>query len=127
MQNFKSKWRHPGRGPRGGLHGQASQKYVQPGNLDPNKPYAKRGALPAKWTCEELKKRVLHDDAEPVPADGNCRAGWHKIRLWANNKNDFHFYRQNQGKSWTHKTGEGLYKGCDLDFYNGYATVVIYV
>ncbi|HEY5911152.1 MAG TPA: RHS repeat-associated core domain-containing protein [Verrucomicrobiae bacterium] len=60
--------------------------------------------------CTSLKNKVFADGGRVPDNSGNCPAGTHKIRLWANGLpsgagGDLHFYRQDCDGSWSNKPG----------------------
>jgi len=60
---------------------------------------------PSDLSCSGVGTILESSGVKKVDSSGRCPSGYHKISLFIDPGKDFHFYRQEQNGSWTHKRG----------------------
>lgn len=69
------------------------------------------------YQCESLEKRIYIDnpDMYSIGYEAQCNAGHRKIALYVSDtRDDYHFLRQDNDGTWSHKVGE--YEARNTDF-----------
>ena len=62
---------------------------------------------PCDKNCDEVKRRVTEERGATEAVGGKCPIGTHKIRLWIDEGEDFHFMAQDPSSGeWMQKRGE---------------------
>lgn len=79
---------------------------LQPGEIAGLKKLKKKN-----YSCQKLINRVLLDNAGKIYIEnyGSCMPNYRKIALFLDKdgkKRDYHFYRQEENRYWTHKRGD---------------------
>jgi len=58
-----------------------------------------------KYTCNLLNRRVLADNKNIFTTKNKCSKAYYKGMLFLHPKNTYHFYRQDDDGTWSHKDG----------------------
>ena len=79
-----------------------------------------KGSLANKkfnYTCDEMNKKILNDNSNIVPSNffEKCNINHYKGAMVVDPHNTFHFYRQNQDGTWSHKPGTAPVTNIDID------------
>jgi len=78
--------------------------YQQPGNFSD-------GRIPDnKFTCENVLPKVVSDNQHTkiIECSEECDDFHHKIALVVDKDKDYHFYREDSNKQWSHKLGDAI-------------------
>ena len=75
----------------------ATNSFAQPG-LGGGRPFQSIG-------CDELQSAAVADGLSPIDANGPCPKGYLRLALVVAPDVDFHWYRQDDDRGWSHKPG----------------------